>query len=83
MYVHVVLCWCYKMCFSPKIDIYDARSVGGNIQTLLNITAEGTQVYGYTHAWEERYSFNTVHERFLILLVHSVLNRKVAGLNRI
>jgi integrin alpha 8 len=34
-----------------KIDIYDARSVGGDIQTLLNITAEGTQMgefFGYS-----------------------------------
>ena len=31
-------------CFPPKIDIYDARSSGGDIQTLLSITAEGTQV---------------------------------------
>ena len=27
-----------------KIDIYDARSNGGDIQTLLSTTAEGTQV---------------------------------------
>ena len=35
------------MCKSlfPKIDIYDARISEGDIQTLLNVTAEGTQVY--------------------------------------
>ena len=41
MYIHCKLCFSV---FLQKIDIYDARRAGGNIQTLLDITAEGTQV---------------------------------------
>ena len=37
---------------SPKIDIYDARISEGDIQTLLNVTAEGTQVYSVMLNWE-------------------------------
>jgi hypothetical protein len=48
MYIHCKLCFSV---FLQKIDIYDARRAGGNIQTLLDITAEGTQMgefFGYS-----------------------------------
>ena len=40
MYIHT---WTV-LCVLVKVDVYDAREVGGNISQLLSVTAEGQQV---------------------------------------
>ena len=77
-----VHCKCYTKCAFLQRLTYTMQGVLGATFRHCLTSLQRAHRY-YTHAWEERYNFYTLHEGFLILLVHSVLNRKVAGLNRI